>query len=264
MAISEDEVARLHKANRPSAQVHLRTDTAKLILYSFVECELQFVCGRIYKHYSNMDTDKYDWRVKKGLNVICLCWFAEIEDWPTKYRRVSINVKTAGQVMFLGHAPDLDSRWQTVIVTESLLFTLQDMLAMRLGLQFMRQEDAVALAREQEGVDHMLTVNRELLDSWRLSEAQKVLLRWNSSLTRNRSFPLLTKGSNGHNGEPMSRDIPFYRAFDWEFSLDYAWSKKWFRNRWRSIMVNPYWKSKDTFVPMFDLHDGCAGYSYYE
>ena len=48
MAISEDEVARLHKANRLSTQVHLCTDTAKLIFYSFVECELQFVCGRIY------------------------------------------------------------------------------------------------------------------------------------------------------------------------------------------------------------------------
>ena len=151
--------------------------------------------------------------------------------------------------MFLGHAPDLDSRWQTVIVTESLLFTLQDMLAMRLGLQFMRQEDAVALAREQESVDHMLTVNRELLDSWRLSAAQKVLLRWNSSLTRNRSCSLLTKGSNGHNGESMSSDVPFYRAFDWEFSMRHAWAKKWFRNRWRAIMVDPYWKSRDTFVP---------------
>ena len=87
------------------------------------------------------------WRVKKGLNVICLCRYAEIEDWPTTYSRVSINVKTAGQVMFLGHAPDLDSRWQTVIVTESLLFTLQDMLAMKLGLRFIRQGDAVTLAR---------------------------------------------------------------------------------------------------------------------
>ena len=85
MAISEDEVARLHKANRPSAQVNLRTDTAKLIVYSFVECELQFVCGRIYKNHSTMDTDRYDWKVKKGLNVICFCRYAEIEDWPTKY-----------------------------------------------------------------------------------------------------------------------------------------------------------------------------------
>ena len=101
--------------------------------------------------------------------------------------------------MFLGHAPDLDSQWQVVIVTENLLFSLQDMLAMRLGLQFMRQEDAVALAREQESIDHMLTVNRVLLDSWKLSAAQKVLLRWNSSLTRNRSCSLLTKGSDGHN-----------------------------------------------------------------
>ena len=62
-----------------------------------------------------------------------------------------------------------------MIVKESLLFNLQDMLAMKLGLQFMRQEDAVVLAREQEGVDHMLTVNKKLLDSWKLSDAQKVL-----------------------------------------------------------------------------------------
>ena len=108
-----------------------QTDTAKLIFYSFVECELQFVCRRIYTNHSKMNTDSEVWRVKKGLNVICLCRYAEIEDWPTTYSRVSINVKTAGQVMFLGHAPDLDSRWQTVIVTESLLFTLQDMLAMQ-------------------------------------------------------------------------------------------------------------------------------------
>ena len=80
MAISEDEVAHLHKANRPSAQVHLRTDTAKLIFYSFVECELQFVCGRIYTNHSKMDTESDVWRVKKGLNVICLCRYAEIED----------------------------------------------------------------------------------------------------------------------------------------------------------------------------------------
>ena len=78
MAVSEEEVARLHKANRPSAQVHLRTGTAKLIIYSFVQCELKFVCGRIYKYYSAVDTDWFDWKVKKGLNVICLCRYAEI------------------------------------------------------------------------------------------------------------------------------------------------------------------------------------------
>ena len=86
-----------------------------------------------------------NWKVKKGLNVICLCRYAEVEDWPTKYRRVSIEVKTEGQVIFLGHAPDLDSRWQTVILTESLLFSLEDMIAMKLGFQWMRQEDAVSL-----------------------------------------------------------------------------------------------------------------------
>ena len=97
--------------------------------------------------------------------MICCCRDAKIEDWPTTYSRVSINVKTAGQVMFLGHAPDLDSQWQTVVMTKSLPFTLQDMLAMKLGLRFIGQGDAVTFAR--------VTVNRELLDSGRLSEFTK-------------------------------------------------------------------------------------------
>ena len=264
MAISEEEVLRLHRANRPSAQVHLRTQTTKLIIYSYVECELQFTCGRWYKSAFAVDTVKDDWKVKQGLNVICLCWYAEIEEWPTKYRRISIDVKVAGQFMFLEHGSGLDSRWQIVIVTENPLFSLQDMLAMRLGIQFMRQEDAVAHAREQDSVDHMLTVNRELLDSWKLSASQKVLLRWNSSLTRNRSCRLLTRESYGHGGVSMSGDVRFFRAFDVEFTMRHAWAKKWFRNRWRAIMDDPYWKSRDTFVRFFDLHDGYGYGSWYE
>ena len=86
----------------------------------------------------------------------------------------------------------------------------------------------------------MLTVNRRLLDGWRLSDAQKVLLRYNSSLTRNSSCPLLTKNSNGHNGVPMSRDIPFHRAFDFEFTMNYAARKEWFMAQWVALMADPY------------------------
>ena len=50
--------------------------------------------------------------------------YAKIEDWPTTYSRVSISVKTADQVMFLEHGS-----------------------AMRLGHRFIRQGDAVTLAR---------------------------------------------------------------------------------------------------------------------
>ena len=71
--------------------------------------------------------------------------------------------------MFLGHAPDLDSQWQTVVMTKSLPFTLQDMLAMKLGLRFIGQGDAVTFAR--------VTVNRELLDSGRLSDLPRNMLR---------------------------------------------------------------------------------------
>ena len=64
--ISDDEVARLHKANRPSAQVHLRNETTKLIFYSYVECMLQFTCERMYEEASKMDTDTHDRKDKQG------------------------------------------------------------------------------------------------------------------------------------------------------------------------------------------------------
>ena len=265
MAICEEEVLRLHKANKPCAQVHLRAETTKLIIYSYAESKLQVQLCERYKESNKLDYSTEDWKIKRGLNVICLCRCAAWEEWPTTYRRISVTIKCPGQSMFLGHAPDLDRRWQIVIVTENLLFSLQDMLAMRLGIQFMRQEDAVAHARQQEGVDQVLNTNRKRLDSWKLSPSQKVLLRWNASLTRNRSCPMLTRATNGHDGVTMSSDVKFFRAFDVEFAMRTQWREKWFRNRWRAIMDDPYWKSRDTFVPFFDLHDRCVGsYSYYE
>ena len=166
--------------------------------------------------------------------------------------------------MFLGHAPDLDSRWQIVILTENLLFSLQDLLAMKLGIQFMRQEDAVERAREQDGIDHMLTVNKKVLDSWKLSTAQKVLLRHNSSGTRNRSCAKLTRWTNGHHGDSLSQDIPFFRTFDCKYLVEYAAQKEWFMARWVAVMDDPYWKSPDVSVPLLDLHDPCDWAPFWE
>ena len=265
MAVSEEEVLRLHEANEPCAQVHLRIETTKLIVYSYVESKVQVQLCERYKTNDKLDYVTEDWKIKRGLNVICLCTCAVWVEWPTTYRRISLTIKLPGQSMFLGHAPDLDRRWQIVIVTENLLFSLQDVLAMKLGIQFMRREDAVAHAREQDGIDCILVTTRDRLDSWKLSASQKVLLRWNASLTRNKSCQELTKGTNGHGGVTLSSDIKFFRAFDVEFAMRKQWREKWFRNRWRAIMDDPYWKSRDTFVPFFDLHDRCVGsYSYYE
>ena len=55
----------------------------------------------------------------------------------------------------------------------------------------------------------------------------------------------------------MSRDIPFYRAFDFEYAMDYAAWKAWFMARWVAVMADPYWKARDISVPLLDLHDPC-------
>ena len=73
MAISEEEVLRLHKANKPSAQVHLRTETTKLIVYSYVECKLQVQLCEVYASSGRENYSTEDWKIKPGLNVICLC-----------------------------------------------------------------------------------------------------------------------------------------------------------------------------------------------
>ena len=51
---------------------------------------------------------------------------------------------------------------------------------------------------------------------------------------------------------------------DVEFTMRHAWAKKWFRNRWRAIMEDSYWQSRDTFVQFFDLHDGFSSGSWFE
>ena len=114
MAISEEEVLRLHKANKPRAQVHLRVETTKLIIYSYVESKLQVQFCERYKNNNKVDFVTEDWKIKRGLNVICLCRCAAWEDWPTTYRRISVTIKCPGQSMFLGHAPDLDRRESAV------------------------------------------------------------------------------------------------------------------------------------------------------
>ena len=84
MAISEEEVLRLHKANKPSAQVHLRTETTKLIVYSYVACKLQVQLCEVYASSGRENYSTEDWKIKPGLNVICLCTCAAWEDWQFK------------------------------------------------------------------------------------------------------------------------------------------------------------------------------------
>ena len=67
-------------------------------------------------------------------------------------------MKNEGQVMFVVRTPDLDNRWQALILTDSLPLCLKDMIAMRLGFQYMRIEKDLLLAQEDESFDHALMV----------------------------------------------------------------------------------------------------------
>ena len=134
-----------------------------------------------------------DWKLKKGQNFIYLCKYASPEEWPMCYSRVCVSIKTDGHVVFMGQAPDLDNCWQAVILSDCMPPSLRDKAAMSLGFHYMGREKAVGqLEREDESVQHVHKVNVDVLDSWRLTAAKKVLLGFNSSLTRNWSCPRLT------------------------------------------------------------------------
>ena len=62
----------------------------------------------------------------------------------------------------------------------------------------------------------------------------------------------------------MSMDIPFYRAFDFEFTMDYAAWKEWFMAQWVAIMADPYWEAPGVSVPLLDLHDAHDSATFYK
>ena len=75
-----------------------------------------------------------------------------------------------------------------VPVSGQLSATVAETVAITLGVKMLRQGDAVAQAkREDESVNHAMTTNAELMQRKELSQADKILLRFNMDM-KNSSY----------------------------------------------------------------------------
>ena len=119
--------------------VHLRQTTVKIIVYSTCETILYIDMANLWSESSWTpgipNVHGYAVRVKEGMNVICVCHMRDSEEWPEPYQRVTVEVRGLRQVC-LHPTPDLDYRWQALIVTERSPLSLEETALIAMGFYY--------------------------------------------------------------------------------------------------------------------------------
>ena len=78
---------------------------------------------------------------------------------------------------------------------------------------------------------------------FRLTLAQKVLLMYNTTGINRHSCISMFKDDLGHLSQALFSQVPFYRAFDWEFIFDHKDRYRWFELQWKHMVESLYFKS---------------------
>ena len=157
----------------------LDSEKTKLIVYSNCETKLNI---RLWSMTPSEEiiTSTEPWEIKPKMNVICLCRYRMTEEWADEYFRIEIEVHRDTDMLSLQATPELHRRWQMFRLANSYLLPLAETVAITLGVKMLRQGDAVEKARrEDESVNHAMTTNAELMQKMKLSQAQKILLKFN-------------------------------------------------------------------------------------
>ena len=165
----------------------LESEITKLIVYSNCETKLNIVMWKMSPEEVIVKINE-TWEIKPGMNVICLCRYRMAEEWADEYFRVQIEVHRDTDMLSLQPTPELHRRWQMFQLADSYPLPLAETVAITLGVKMFRQGDAVAQARRNdESVNHAMTTNAELMKRMELSQAQKILLRFNVDM-KNSSY----------------------------------------------------------------------------
>ena len=160
----------------------LKSKITKLIVYSNCATKLNIVLWRMTPEEEIIKTTE-PWEIKPKMNVICLCRYRMAEEWADEYLRVEIKVHSDTDMLLLKITPVLHRRWQVFVLADSYPLPLAETIALSLGMNMLRQGDAVQQAkREDKSVDHAMTTNAEHMKKMELSKAQKILLRFNVNM----------------------------------------------------------------------------------
>ena len=129
---------------------HLRQDIQKLIAYSTVETIVFLDRVNLWSDNSGTpDVFGYAVAVREGMNVICLCWTKDSEEWPKPYQRITMELRGPGLIC-LHPTPDLDHRWQALVITERSPLSLKETALINLGFSYIRRESDVEKWESQD------------------------------------------------------------------------------------------------------------------
>ena len=250
--LDDRDVDEYYKNPKFERFVHLKQTTVKIIVYSTVETILHVNMANLWFDYS---WTEHSIRVKEGMNVICVCCLRDSEEWPEQYQRVTVEVRGLRQVC-LHPTPDLDYRWQALIVTERCPLSLEETALIATGFHNIRRESDVA---EWESTDWHIKRAHDYyagpLSSFKLTLAQKVLLMYNNTGIRRHSCVEIMAADMGHVTQALFSQVPFYQAFNWEFIFDHKDKYLWFENQWIHMVDSHYWKSVRSSHLIYDFQD---------
>ena len=127
----------------------------------------------------------------------------------------------------------------------------------------MRQGDAVRQARrENESVNHAMTTNAELMQKMELSQAQKILLRFNVDTKNSCYCYKMTYRTNGHHGNAaLGPDLALDRVWDLQYMEEMGDYFPWIQRQWDSMCEDTYWDNDSDDHPEYDFDAGiCVPY----
>ena len=129
---------------------HLWQEIQKLIVYSTVETIVFLDRVNLWLDNSGTpDVFGYAVAVREGMNVICLCWTKDSEEWLEPYQRVTVELRGPGLIC-LHPTPDLDHRWQALVIMERSPLSLEETALINLGFSYIRRESDVEKWESQD------------------------------------------------------------------------------------------------------------------
>ena len=195
----------------------LESEITKLILYSNCETKLNIVMWKMSPEEVIVKINEA-WEIKPGMNVICLCRYRMAEEWADEYFRLQIEVHRDTDMLSLQTTPELHRRWQMFRLADSYPLPLAETVAITLGVKMFRQGDAVAQARrDDESVNHAMTTNAELMKRMELSQAQKILLRFNVDMKNSSYCYKMTYRTNCHGKVALGPNLAMDRVWNQQY-----------------------------------------------
>ena len=238
------DVDKYNRCRKFEEFIHLRQDIQKLIVYSTVETVVYLDRANVWTNdcwtLGEPKVFGYAVAVREGMNVICLCHTRDSEEWPEPYQRVTVELRGPGLIC-LHPTPDLNFRWQALIVTERSPLSLEETALITMGFHYIRRESDVGA---WESTDWRVRRAHELyvepLAQFKLTLAQKVLLMYNTTGIHRHSCISMFRDDIGHLSQALFSQVPYYQAFDWEFIVDHQDRHRWFELQWIYMVDSLY------------------------